>query len=272
MRFWWGGTKSKKPFYWRKWSVVSKCKADGGIGFRNFLHFNEVLMAKQSWRLLINHSSYWASFIKAIYYPNCNFLEVKIGSRPSQFWSSAIKGRNFLVKGARLNVGNGENNAIWNDSNSNFYTSSPRPEGSNVFKVADLIIASSKQWHTNRVQSLFSGEEGLYYPFHYDPYWVTRDKWVWHPSPLGRFTVKLAYRLALASKESYSKHVASSSFCPSKKFWSSIWSLKVQPKLKHFWWKVCNNSLPTKENLWQRKCAPNPLCSMCRVEAKTFNL
>ena len=48
-----------------------------------------------------------------------------------------------------------------------------------------------------------------------------------------------------------------------KSFWKSIWKLKVPGKIKHFLWKACTNSLPTKENLLKRKILQESGCPRC---------
>jgi hypothetical protein len=35
--------------------------------------------------------------------------------------------------------------------------------------------------------------------------------------------------------------------------------------LKNFVWKICSNSLPTKDNLFRRKMVEDPLCPICKV-------
>ena len=45
--------------------------------------------------------------------------------------------------------------------------------------------------------------------------------------------------------------------------WYGIWKLKVPGKIKHFLWKACANSLPTKVNLMKLKILADPLCHLC---------
>ena len=46
--------------------------------------------------------------------------------------------------------------------------------------------------------------------------------------------------------------------------WNKIWGLKVPNKVKHFVWKACKNSLPTKVNLVRRKVITDGLCDKCK--------
>ena len=45
--------------------------------------------------------------------------------------------------------------------------------------------------------------------------------------------------------------------------------MKVPGKVKHFLWKACTNSLPTKENLLKRKILPESGCSRCSCNSET---
>ena len=39
--------------------------------------------------------------------------------------------------------------------------------------------------------------------------------------------------------------------------------MNVSGKIKHFLWKACTNSLPTKENLVKRKILEESVCQHC---------
>jgi hypothetical protein len=53
--------------------------------------------------------------------------------------------------------------------------------------------------------------------------------------------------------------------------WRNIWRLQVAPPplVRQFCWSICNNLLPTKNNLALRKIAPNPDCPICLREPET---
>ena len=44
--------------------------------------------------------------------------------------------------------------------------------------------------------------------------------------------------------------------------WNGMWKLKVPRKIKHFIWKACSESLPTKANLMKRKILTDPTCHL----------
>ena len=74
-------------------------------GFRDIESFNLAKFVKQGWRLLQHPHSLVSRIFKAKYFPNTNFLEAKLGSKPSYAWRSISVWR----------VGNGESIKIWGD-------------------------------------------------------------------------------------------------------------------------------------------------------------
>ncbi|XP_030970761.1 uncharacterized protein LOC115991163 [Quercus lobata] len=51
--------------------------------------------------------------------------------------------------------------------------------------------------------------------------------------------------------------------------WKIIWKLKVPEKVKHFLWKACTNSLPTKDNLLKRKILKESGCARCSGDSES---
>jgi hypothetical protein len=67
--FWWGSSKGKRKTHWKAWPHIQAHKMKGGLGFRDFRLFNQALLTRQAWRLLINPNSLCAQVLKARYYP-----------------------------------------------------------------------------------------------------------------------------------------------------------------------------------------------------------
>lgn len=82
------------------------------------------------------------------------------------------------------------------------------------------------------------------------------------------YTVKSGYRIAL-QKAGSTLDKPESSFKPNKHLWRVIWKLQVPPKIQNFWWRVCKNSLATKENLFRKRCAPSPQCPICNENVES---
>ncbi|KAL5547784.1 hypothetical protein UlMin_003015 [Ulmus minor] len=70
--------------------------------------FNKALLAKQGWRLIRFPDSLVGKVLKGCYFPNCSFLEAKIGGSPSYTWMSIWWGRELIEMGSRWRVGSGD--------------------------------------------------------------------------------------------------------------------------------------------------------------------
>ncbi|CAL2266814.1 unnamed protein product [Prunus armeniaca] len=113
--FWWGNNEDSAGIHWKSWKKLCLAKKVGGLGFRDLSNFNLALLAKQSWRIILNPEAAWVKILKARYFPSTDFLNATKGSRPSWAWVSLLEGRKAMMKEARFQIFSGANTNIWND-------------------------------------------------------------------------------------------------------------------------------------------------------------
>ena len=53
------------------------------------------------------------------------------------------------------------------------------------------------------------------------------------------------------------------------KVWAMLWKLKVPNKIKVFGWRVCQNILPTRDNLVHRRIIDDDTCELCKSTSET---
>ncbi|GLT77762.1 hypothetical protein SLA2020_493220 [Shorea laevis] len=93
------------------------------------------------------------------------------------------------------------------------------------------------------------------------------DRLIWKHNANGIFTVRSAYHLAVEQSQ---RLIGESSAGPQLNLvWQKIWQLRVPGGVKTFLWRMCNNSLPTKVNLHQRKVTSDSLCPLCEIHPET---
>jgi hypothetical protein len=81
MRFYWGYKNKEKWIHWMSWSKMGVSKTHGGMSFRDFTCFNQVLLAKQVWRLWKSSDNLVAKIMKAKYYLDCSALDAPLGKK-----------------------------------------------------------------------------------------------------------------------------------------------------------------------------------------------
>lgn len=85
------------------------------LGFKDLHMFNMSLLAKHSWKLMIDSALMIYKIYKTKYFPTTNFLEAKLGPSPSKICRGICKARDILLEGCRLKVGNDQSIDIWRD-------------------------------------------------------------------------------------------------------------------------------------------------------------
>jgi hypothetical protein len=226
------------------------------MGFRDIELFNLALLAKQAWRLLQEPNSLSARILKAVYFPNGDFLEAELGSSPSRIWRSIMDGREVLKQGLIKRIGTGEETLIW-DTNWLPRDGLLRPLScmldSTVHEpptlVSELIDDVSMTWNQELLGTVFlpmDAELIANIPL------STRrqsDFWAWHYERNGLFSVRSAYRMLINTREQRSAwledRAGSSRVSEEEKGWSMLWKVKVPSKIKVFLWRLARQSLPT---------------------------
>ena len=94
--FWWGSKEGKRKTCWVGWEEMTKPKYMGGLGFRDIELFNLALLARQAWRILQEPVTLSARVLKAVYFPNADFLDAELGPSPSRVWRAIIDGKGVL--------------------------------------------------------------------------------------------------------------------------------------------------------------------------------
>ncbi|CAN1185178.1 Uncharacterized mitochondrial protein AtMg00310 [Linum perenne] len=157
-RFRWAGDGHKKSIHWVSKEKVQMSKSLRGMGFKNFEDFNCAFLAKMGWRVLTQPESLWVRLLKSLYFPKCEFMEAKKGSRPSWLWSSILTGRDTLAKGCRKSIGNGQHtwmNEPWRPDTPDFRCDPPPTTN---YLISEFIRQPQRVWDGPKLRIVFSEE------------------------------------------------------------------------------------------------------------------
>ncbi|XP_023917793.1 uncharacterized protein LOC112029335 [Quercus suber] len=161
--FWWGQKDKERKMVWISWEKLCVPKSEGGIGFKDLKAFNLSLLAKQGWRLQQNPNSITYKLLKAKYFKGSNFMEAKLGRRPSYMWRSLLAAREVLERGSRWLIGDGKKVKIWEDrwlpTPFTFKVVSSRSQVQMLDRVEQLIDREKGAWNVELVKNNFVAHE-----------------------------------------------------------------------------------------------------------------
>ena len=85
------------------------------MGFRNFWDFNQALLSKFGWWIVLGEDCFCVQVLKAKYKVRNNWLSLSFLGKASPFWKSLMGIKHLVVKAASLQVGNCASIRIWSD-------------------------------------------------------------------------------------------------------------------------------------------------------------
>ena len=256
--------------HWLAWNKLCKPKVEGGLGIRDIENFNLALLGKQVWRLIHNTDSLLYKVFKARYFPRCTIMDVEVSLNGSYAWQSILKARHVISMGATWRIGNGESVFIrgdrWLPDPHSNKVISPQKNFPGNTRVCALLEEDGSRWLTERVTEEFLPHEAqiiLSIPLSSRR---IKDTLIWLGTKNGVYSTKSAY-LMLQRLERIEKP-GPSHLSGQDVIWKHIWELTVPSKVKHFLWRACNESLPTKKNLFRRQVIRTATCDGCREETE----
>lgn len=266
--FWWGNNEENAGIHWKSWKKLCLAKKVGGLGFRDLSNFNLALLAKQSWRIILNPEAAWVKILKARYFPTTDFLHATKGSRPSWAWVSLLEGITAMMKEARFQIFIGANMNKWNDvwipscEPGPVQTLLPIPHQAPQL-VQELMDKRNHTWKLDSI-STFINNDFLQsigcIPIGHSS---RPDRLVWPWNSSGSYTVKSGYHRFHARQNTNIASHNHTSHIVSERVWKTIWKVETLPKIKLFLWRALSRSISTRFALFKIKIATDPICPIC---------
>lgn len=189
-----------KKIHWIGCDTLCMQKRGRGLGLRQFSIFNQALLAKQVWLMLIQPHSLIARLFRALQYLNSSLLAITLGSKPSPYWRGLLWGKEVLNKGIGWHFGNGDLICVhidnWLPGVTYFKLFQPRIIPPHLIKVSNVIDNRSSSWNTSPSKQYINSFDYvriLKIPL---PSIPAQDKLAWLPAKDSIYIVKRGYQLA----------------------------------------------------------------------------
>ncbi|CAL4932085.1 unnamed protein product [Urochloa decumbens] len=244
------------------------------MGFKDPKLFNIAMLGKQGWRLMTNPESLCARVLKGKYFPHGDFLGSRNKKNSSHTWRAILAGRKVLELGLIKRIGDGLSTNIWSDRwIPDAFGCKPicPKEGATATLVCDLLQPDGRAWNEQALeQNLLTIDSNAVRRIPLGRF--NEDIWAWSGERHGLYTVRSAYRI-LAEKEdqerNYGAQQSSHSLKNNDPIWRKLWSVKVPPKVRVFWWRVTHDFIPSKANLHHRHIERLGGCEICGAKEET---
>jgi len=258
-KFLWGGTAMQRKPHLVAWNVVTKEKAQGGLGIRSMWHLNSALLMKLGWRLHAEPSALWVRILKEKYGRGRDLTDL-IGRRIScsNAWRGILEHIQLSNQGLCVAIGDGRQAQFWqhkwlDGERLLEQASGVVPETHRHKKVSEywkldvgwewtqfssLLLASTLQ----RIASyeLLSDEVG--------------DRVIWAADNSGKFTIKSDVKL-LRPTDSHTE---------TDRKW--MWKIRISQRIKLFLWLVLHLKILSNAERFKRQMISSPQCDLCLGE------
>ncbi|GAU48580.1 hypothetical protein TSUD_369510 [Trifolium subterraneum] len=217
--FLWGGGLEVKKLCWVSWVNFCLPKDKGGLGVKDLELFNQSLLCKWKWRLLVDTGAVWYGLLRFRYENQFDNLLSRGGLSPkatdSIWWRDMVRvgdaeGEFWFPKNVSSILGNGKRIVFWKEKwigtvpLQELFPNLFAKESNQSVEVAKRLIGNSlhRTWNWEWITNLTAEEEeGLQelQELLLDVAVVEnqQDKWRWIPDSSGLFAVKSVYVLLL---------------------------------------------------------------------------
>lgn len=261
--YWWGceGERSN-DIRWKRCDLLCTPKQWRGLGFRKIRDFNIALLGKPAWRIIQNPNSLMARTYRAKYFLRDSFFNAKLGGNPSFIWRNILESHEIISRGYRWRVGNGTSISVWRDpwlpNDTSPFLQTPMSDYLSEAKVESLLNMSKTNWDGEILTDIFSQHDVQQIKCIPIAENQPADRIIWTTEDKGEYTVKCCYRILQGTM-----------LVSQKPFWTRMWKMRLPPKIKAFFWKLCSGILPTTVLLRTKMVQVSPVCILCNGDHET---
>ncbi|GAU49947.1 hypothetical protein TSUD_408420 [Trifolium subterraneum] len=277
-QFLWGGTIRERKIPWVNWTNVCKPKVDEWLGIRDLMAVNLALLGKWRWRLLSGGQGIWRDILLSRYsslYPSPHLGGRLVGFRGTSTWwrdvsllgDTTDSTSDWFSEGIGKKVGDGLMTSFWFET---WIGDTPlKVQYQRLFQVLEQITSKVGEmgtwvdgewvWDLKWRRVLFVWEvdllDDLMRTLNSIQITNANDNWFWKHDANGIFSVKSAYSVVELDSRVDVAMPEVPSFILAK-----VWKSWAPSKVIVFSWKLLQNRIPSRPNLFRRKVVRVPVC------------
>ncbi|XP_015386530.1 uncharacterized protein LOC107177355 [Citrus sinensis] len=203
-----------------------------------------------------------AQIFKARYYSRTSFAGDTLGHNPSYAWRSIMAGKQVVIEGSRVRIGDGEQTFIgkdpWLPDSECGFVNTLLSEQVKSAPVSPLMVPNTRIWNYDILNDIFNNrDKNLIWQIPLSNR-SNADSWYWMHEAKGVYTVRSSYKMLLPYPD-----------IPSSSIWNQLWRLEAPSKVKHFMWRALTNVLATIENLLKKYVKVPPACPICHASSES---
>lgn len=187
-------------------------------------------------------------------------MDAKLGNNPSYIWRSHLWGRTLLEEGIRWRVGDGSSNKTFDHKwVPKFKNNLRRLLRTDEASPTVQHFIRNGQWDIILLRGTFPDfmiEEILQMSISSE---TQHDSRFWIFDSKGKYLVKDGYRVGVGMFET-PEYQSERSLT---KWWKFLWSLKIPPKVRMFWWRMAHDIISTERNFLVHHVPLPGLCPFC---------
>lgn len=157
-RFWYNGPDKNRKICWISCKTLTKPKSGGGWGLQDIQLFNQTLLTKLTWRIIISPDCLLSRVLRGKYYHSKGFLEANVPDVCSHGWRRSIHPIHDLLKSNMgKTIKNGESTKVWKyfwmSLSENINPFGPCPEADIDLRVSDLLT-NDFEWNKKMIEEI----------------------------------------------------------------------------------------------------------------------
>nr|GEU36621.1 RNA-directed DNA polymerase, eukaryota, reverse transcriptase zinc-binding domain protein [Tanacetum cinerariifolium] len=97
------------------WKTICTPKSQGGLGIKRLGPWNEALLCKHLWNLIVKKDSLWVKWVNVIKLKDKNIWEVEIEENDCGTWKAILNLRSKIRSNVWKQIGDGKSTNVWFD-------------------------------------------------------------------------------------------------------------------------------------------------------------